>query len=232
MRTLASTHAVLRIDEGAFLSLTDPPAGYAAAAAQCHNIGVWPVLIGDERLAERDAMIASPIIMSDYPQVAPESPGDLFDAAEIDEILSLRILALSDAEKREMCRVDEQARRILERTEGLTHGQFLKMHGTLREAPGEDSEFFRATAPIEEVTAAGVTLGRGSRVRIRPRARADVMDIALAGRVAVIEAIERDAEDRIHVALVLDDDPGKDLGLLRQPGHRFFFGIDEIEPLP
>jgi hypothetical protein len=68
-------------------------------------------------------------------------------------------------------------------------------------------------------------------VRIRPKSRADIMDIALEGKAAVIEAIEHDAENRIHLALVLDDDPGKDLGFLRQPGHRFFFGLDEVEPL-
>ena len=72
---------------------------------------------------------------------------------------------------------------------------------------------------------------RCSRVRIRPKGRADVMDLALAGKTAVVETIECDAEDQIQLALVLEDDPGKDLGMLRQPGHRFFYGVDEIEPV-
>ena len=71
----------------------------------------------------------------------------------------------------------------------------------------------------------------GDRVRLRPRGRADIMDIALDGRTAVVESIERDYEDHIHVAVIVDDDPGKDLGAMRQPGHRFFFSLDDIEPV-
>jgi hypothetical protein len=72
-------------------------------------------------------------------------------------------------------------------------------------------------------------LHRGDRVRLRPRRRADIMDIALDGRTAVVESIERDYEDIVHVAVLVDDDPGKDLGALRQPGHRFFFSLEDIE---
>jgi hypothetical protein len=68
-------------------------------------------------------------------------------------------------------------------------------------------------------------------VIIRPKSRADIMDMALEGKIATIEAIEQDAESRIHLALVLDDDPGKDLGFMRQPGHRFFYSTDEVEPV-
>ena len=72
-------------------------------------------------------------------------------------------------------------------------------------------------------------LHRGDHVRIRPRRRADIMDIALHGRTAVVDSIERDYEDVVHIAVLVDDDPGKDLGALRQPGHRFFFGLDDLE---
>ena len=176
-------------------------------------------------------MISSPIILYDYPKIAPESPGDLFDAAEIDEILTLRIMAMTDQEKREMRNVDEQARRILERTETLPEEHLLKMHGVLRGVHSVDEDFFNPATRIETVSVEGVQLQAGSRVRIRPKGRADVMDLALAGKMAVIEALECDAEDRIQLALVLEDDPGKDLGMLRQPGHRFFYGVDEIEPI-
>jgi hypothetical protein len=71
----------------------------------------------------------------------------------------------------------------------------------------------------------------GDRVRIQPRKQADIMDIALRGRTAVVESIERDYEDVGHVALLVDDDPGRDLGAMRQPGHRFFFALDDIERL-
>jgi hypothetical protein len=71
----------------------------------------------------------------------------------------------------------------------------------------------------------------GDRVRLAPDGRADIMDIALAGRAATIEAIEQDFEGRVYLAVTVDDDPGKDLGLLRQPGHRFFFRAEEVEPL-
>ena len=230
-RTFASTHTILRVEGGDFLSLIDPPAPQAASAAACSNIGTWPVLVGEEEKKDRDAMISSPIILYDYPKIAPESPGDLFDAAEIDEILTLRIMAMTDQEKLEMRHVDEQARRILERTETLPEDHLLKMHGVLRDVRSLNEDFFNPAARIETVSVAGVQLRAGSRVRIRPKNRADVMDLALTGKTAVIEALECDAEDRIQLALVLDDDPGRDLGMMRQPGHRFFYGVDEIEPV-
>jgi hypothetical protein len=86
-------------------------------------------------------------------------------------------------------------------------------------------------APCESVNVAGVELKAGDRVRLRPRAGGDIFDLALAGQVAVIEAIEQDYEGKIHLAVVLEDDPGRDMGMLRQPGHRFFFSPEEAEPL-
>ncbi len=117
MHSLASAHAVLQIRDGEFVSQIDPPEEFREAAAACQNTGVWPVLVGDS--GARDTMLGSPIILYDYPQVAPESKGDLFDSTEIDEILTLRILTLTDAEKEEMRRTDERARRILERLESV-----------------------------------------------------------------------------------------------------------------
>jgi hydrogenase maturation protease len=95
----------------------------------------------------------------------------------------------------------------------------------------EFDDFFGASTRLKGVTVAGAFLEPGVRVRLRPRAKADIMDLVLSGQTAIIEAVEEDAERRIHLALVLEDDPGKDLGLARQPGHRFFFGVDEVEPL-
>jgi hydrogenase maturation protease len=88
------------------------------------------VLVGEP--GQRDTPLASPIILYDYPQIAPESAGDLFDGTEIDEILSLRILTLTDEEKQEIRESDERARQILERTESMPAEQFMKLHGAVR----------------------------------------------------------------------------------------------------
>ena len=127
---MLSTHTILSLHGGEFISLMDPPAEYRDAAADCRNIGTWPVLAG--AAGERDAMLSSPIILYDYPQVAPESPGDLFDGTEIDEILTLRIMTLSDEEKAEIRAGGERAREVLERSEALPPEQFMKLHGALR----------------------------------------------------------------------------------------------------
>ena len=84
---------------------------------------------------------------------------------------------------------------------------------------------------LESVTIFGVEVKTGSRVRLWPQKTADIMDMALKGKVAIVEAIERDFDDHVHLAVVLEDDPGRDLGMLRQPGHRFFFSPEEVEPL-
>ncbi len=130
LQALIATHIVAEISDGAFVSLMDPPEQYRDAAARCSNLGVWPVLAGDE--GSRGCMLISPIILYDYPRVAPQSPGDLFDGAEIDEILTLRIMTMTDEEKAEMRNTDERARRILERTESLAPEDLMKLHGVLR----------------------------------------------------------------------------------------------------
>lgn len=129
-RTLCSTHTELDAEGGAFVSLTDPPAWLGRAAKRCENVGTWPVLVGDERA--RDRLLSSPIVLSDYPQVAPESPGDLFDGGEIDQLLILNLLALTDAEKDEVRASDPRARDLLERCESLTPEQLMRLHGRVR----------------------------------------------------------------------------------------------------
>ena len=130
VQSLVSAHTILELHDGEFVSLVDPPEEYRNFAQACQNIGTWPVLVGEA--GQRDTMLSSPIILYDYPQIAPESPGDLFDGAEIDEILSLRIMTMTDEEKAEMRQSDERARRILERTESLPDEQLMKLHGALR----------------------------------------------------------------------------------------------------
>ncbi len=130
MYSLVSVHTILVSEGGQFVSLLDPPQEWQTLAGECRNVGTWPVLVGD--VGDRNTVLSSPIILYDYPQIAPESPGSLFDGTEIDEILSLRILAMTDEEKREMRHSDERARQILERTENMPPEQFMKLHGALR----------------------------------------------------------------------------------------------------
>jgi hypothetical protein len=128
--SLLSAHVVLGATSGHFVSLLEPPADLRDVVAQCRNVGTWPVLVG--AAGEQDTILSSPIILYDYPEIAPESAGDLFDGTEIDEILSLRIMTLTDDEKLEMRQSDDRARQILERTEALPPEQFMKLHGVVR----------------------------------------------------------------------------------------------------
>jgi hypothetical protein len=209
---MLSVHTLLGVLDGTFVSLLDPSEEYRAAAAACQNVGTWPVLAGRE--GERQLMLSSPIILYDYPQIAPESVGDFFDGTEIDEMLTLRVLTLSEDEKRELRAGDDHAREILDRTEGLPPEQVAKMHGAIRGLRKARLEF-----------------RQGDRVRLRPRKKADIFDIALEGKIAIVESVERDFEDRVHLAVTVEDDPGRDFGIARQIGHRFFFSPEEVELL-
>jgi hypothetical protein len=128
--SFVSAHLLLGISGGEFVSLLDPDPAYREAVAACCNTGVFPVLVGEE--PDRGMMFCSPIILYDYPKIAPESEGDFFDGTEMDEMLTLRVLTLTDAEKQEMRNGDPRARKILERTEGLTSDALLKAHGVIR----------------------------------------------------------------------------------------------------
>jgi hypothetical protein len=216
-QSLCSAHLLFEIEGGQFHSLIDPPHEQLAAAALCHNVGCWPVLAGPK--GEQRAMLASPIILYDYPQIAPESAGDLFDGTEIDEILSLRIQTLTDAEKEEVRRTDPRAKALLDRTEGLSGEAMRQLHGAVRHL---DRKPVRAPVPGGEVRP-------GDRVRLKPRPRGDVFDLALAGKIATVASVEQDFEGRLHLAVTVDDDPGQDLGNQGKPGHRFFFSPDEVE---
>jgi hypothetical protein len=130
-QTLCSAHAVLRADGGAWVSATDPPEVLRADAEGCENVGLWPVLVGEP--GERGTLLASPIILCDHPEIAPESPGDLFDSGEIDQMLVLNILALTEQERRDMRDADPRARDILERTEALSDEEIMRLHGAVRE---------------------------------------------------------------------------------------------------
>jgi hypothetical protein len=210
-RALVSTHTLLGCRESQFVSLLEPAAGLEAHAASCRNQGCWPVLVDGA-----DTMLSSPIILYDHPSVAQQSAGDLFDATEIDEILTLRILTLAEAERREVMQADPRARALVERTEALREDELLALHGIVRDA-----------APPMAATRS--RFRPGDSVWVRPRPNGDVFDLALAGERATIASLEEDFEGRLHYVVTIDADPGRDLGLLGQPGHRFFFSEDELE---
>jgi hypothetical protein len=185
------------VEDGAFASLLDPPAELQESARACRNVKTWPVLVGED--GDRHTMLSSPIILYDYPQVAPESPGNLFEGTEIDQLLCLNILSLTEEEKEEMRASDLRAREILERSESLTPQDFMNLHGAIRvfrmlsneEARNPLFEGLEQPAP-QSVAVDGIEIRKGSRVRLHPRPGGDIMDIALAGKIAIIEAIEQD----------------------------------------
>jgi hypothetical protein len=326
-RALVAAHSLLGVDRGVFLSLLDPPEWAKPAAAACQNLHTWPVLIGEE--GRRDAMLSSPIILYDHPTIAPESPGDLFDATEIDEILTLRTMALTDAEKQEARATDERAAAIIDRVDAMPPELLERLHGAVRYLHGVEGTGSRpepgtgepgtrepgtpqpgprepttpalrppepgtpalrppgggpptgrvaddrtgsdrlstaggtwgdrlstaggtgsdrlSTAPelvpwwdpgadrtvspqTDGVVVAGVTVAKGSRVRLRPGLRrADAQDMFLAGRLASVEAVFLDVDGNRHLAVTLDEDPAADLQ--RWHGRYLYFSPDEVEPL-
>ena len=255
-RSLVAAHSLIGIDQGVFLSLFDPPEWAKPAAEACQNLHTWPVLIGDE--GRRDAMLSSPIILYDHPTIAPESPGDLFDATEIDEILTLRTMALTEDEKREARATDERAAAIIDRVDSMPPELLERLHGAVRylrraEGSGEpqggapvnregaeqeeepelvpwwDPGADRTVSPeTDGVVVAGVTVAKGSRVRLRPGQRADAQDMFLAGRLATVEAVFVDVDGNRHLAVTLDEDPAADLQ--RWHGRFLYFSPDEVEP--
>ena len=127
---LIAAHLLIQVPGGAFLSMTDPPEWAAAAVRECENISTWPVLAGPPDC--RDLMLSSPVILYDHPEIAPESAGDLFDATEIDEILTLRTLALTDDEKRAARATDPRAADLLDRLDDMPAEMFERLHGAIR----------------------------------------------------------------------------------------------------
>jgi len=127
---LVAAHTIISVSGGEFISMTDPPIWAQPAVAQCQNLGGWPVLADPG--GSRQVMLSSPIILYDHPELAAESPGELYDGTEIDEILTLRTLALSDAEKLEARATDPRAAALLDRVESMDAEAMARLHGTIR----------------------------------------------------------------------------------------------------
>jgi hypothetical protein len=240
-RALVATHTLVGLDDGAFLSLLDPPEWAAGAAKSCVNVHTFPVLAGGP--GTRHVVLSSPIILYDHVQVAPESPGDLHDATEIDEILSLRTMTLTDEEKREARATDPRAAEIIDRVDAMPPELLDRLHGAIRslrqpaaEEQGDQIPWWHPAAEAgvdperDEVVVGGVRLSKGSRVRLRPRRRGtDVHDMFLAGRTATVARVLLDVDGSRYVAVTVDDDPAAELH--EWYGRFFQFSPDEVEPL-
>jgi hydrogenase maturation protease len=229
MRTFAATHAILNTEGAEFISMTNPPADSAPFINSCENIGAWPVLIDGEENRQRDTMLASSVLLPDYPQVSPESRADALNADELDEAIELREMSIAAAEKREIGEDNSSDCRCGTIRSLLPH-QIQKISGARRDwAAAED--FFVHPKPVASAVRNGVEIKAGDRVRIAPPNHSDVLDLMLAGRIVTVESLEQDAEQRIQLSVALLDKPGHDTSLLRQSEHRFMYGLDEIEPL-
>ena len=257
-RALISAHVVVQVSGGAFVSMVDPPRWAAEYVAQCENVGVWPVLAGPAD--RRDLLLGSPIILYDHAEVAPESPGALFDSTEIDEILTLRTLALTDAEKSEARATDPRAAAVIDRVEGLSPELMDRLHGAIRyleaatgtrpepdpyNIPAHDAldlpdeltvpwwnpEADSSVSPeTDQILIGGIAVSRGSAVLMKPGARrADAQDLFLAGRPALVEAVLKDVDGNVHLAVSPQDDPDADLR--GQHGRFLYFAPDEVEPI-
>jgi hypothetical protein len=246
---LVAAHMIIGVHDGAFISMTDPPEWASPEVQACENIGCWPVLAGAD--GGRQVMLSTPIILYDHPELAPESPGELYDGTEIDEILSLRTLALSDAEKEEARATDPRAAALIDRVEALDAAEFSRMHGTIRSprsvpgfsgpGPGEPAAYDSAvpwwdpaadasvSPDTDAITVAGRRIARGSVVTLRPGIRrSDAQDMFLDGRAARVEAVLLDVDDTAYLAVSLTDDPDQDLRVAH--GRFLYFSPDEVEP--
>ncbi len=260
--SLIGAHLVLEADGADFVSLLEPPDEAAEAAARCSQRRCWPVLAGAP--GATDIVLGAPIILYDHPEVAEQSPGALFDGTEIDEILTLRVMTMTEAEKAEARATDPLARAIIDRCDGMSDADLQQLHGILRDphaaalveavetpiadlrsadlrdaepptfgtgdVPWWDPEADADVAPgTDAVVIDGVSVARGSLVRVHPSRRADAQDLFFAGQVARVTAVLSDVDGDVHVALVLVDDPAADMH--DWYGRYFYFAPDELEPL-
>jgi hypothetical protein len=241
-RSLVAVHTLLAAHDATFVSLLDPPDSARDAVAGCTNDGTFPVLSGDAGDAE--VVLSSPIILYDHPAVAPESAGDFCDATEIDEILALRVLTLTDEEKAEARGTDRRAAAIVDRCDDMPPEVWERLHGAVRsigpvvtlEEPGPvalpwwEPGVDASVDPWTDTTwVGGVEVGKGTSVRRNPSRRADAHDLFLAGRTAKVAGVFKDVDGAEHLAVTLDDDPAADL--LQWQGRYLFFHPDEVEVL-
>jgi hypothetical protein len=220
-RSLISTHPVLRVAGGRFVSALERP---------CASANTFPVLVGDAD----DVMLGAAIILPDHPQIAPESRGGLFDSTEIEEALLLHVQVLSDDERAEIERHDPAVREMIARAAAATPADIVALHGRVtvrdpetREPPSEPPGLLDPRAGETAVQVEGKSFRQGGKVVIRPGADADLEARMLSGRTATIERIFTDYDGRTHLGLTIDGDPGQEL--MRDTGRYRYFFAPEVE---
>jgi hypothetical protein len=242
-KSLIGTHVIAEVVGGEFISLLDPPDHAAAAAADCRQHRCFPVLAGPPD--DAGLLLISPIILYDHPEIAEQSEGALYDSTEIDEILTLRVMTMTDEEKAQARATDPLAAQIIDRCDAMSPEAMQRLHGVLRDPHlGEptlipevpdgvewwDPLADNAVRPdIDAVLVNGVPVSRGSRVRLHPSRRADAQDLFFSGKTARVTSVHEDVDGNQHVAVVVDDDPAADLH--DWYGRYLYFAPDEVEPL-
>jgi hypothetical protein len=223
-RSLISTHPLLTVDGGTFISPLEPP------AVESPSVNTFPVLADPQ-----DAVIlGAAIVLPDHPQIAPESRGSLFDGTEIEEALLLHVQALSDEERAAIGEQDEAVREMVDRAAAATPQDIGRLHGRIRlrdpqtdEPPSEPPGLPDPRAGEDHVDLDGQTFRRGGTVRIVPAADSDFHARLLDGRTATVERIFTDYDGKVHFGLTVDGDPGQDL--MRETGRYVFFFSHELE---
>lgn len=218
--SFVGTHVLLSATGTDVVPLLDGPDWAREDAQACVQHRCWPVLVADD--AGRDGVLVAPIVLGDHPVVAPESAGDLFDATEIDEILTLRVMTLTDDERAAARGTDPRAAAILARCDALSDAARARLHGARRDDDGHPG--------TGSVTIRGTRVGTGSRVLLRPSRRADAQDMFLAGLTAVVARVCVDLDGRTHLAVTLEGDPAAEL--YGTTGRFYYFAPEELEPLP
>jgi len=241
-RSLIGAHAIVTVRDGSFVSLLEPPDAAAGPVARVAHHRCFPVLAGTR--GETDMVLISPIILYDYPEVAAQSDGALFDSTEIDEILTLRVMAMTDEEKAQARATDPLAAQIVDRCDAMTPEAMQRLHGTFRDprldpglipevpegVPWWDPEADASVRPdVDAVSVNGVRVAKGSAVRLHPSRRADAQDLFFDGRTARVASVHADVDGNTHVGVVIDDDPAADLH--DWYGRYLYFAPDELEPL-
>jgi hypothetical protein len=244
-RSMIGTHIIAEVVGGQFVSLLEPPPHATDAVSRCSQHRCFPVLAGP--VGTEDILLVSPIILYDHPEVAEQSSTALYDCTEIDEILTLRVMTMTDEEKAQARATDPRAARIIDQCDAMSPEAMARLHGVLRdphalgisagllpEVP-EGVDWWdpladNAVRPeVDAVLVNGVRVARGSRVRLRPRRNADAQDIFVAGRTARVTSVHEDVEGNKHVGVVVDDDPAADLH--DWYGRYLYFSPDEVEPV-
>ena len=237
-RSFIGAHLLVAAEDAEFLSVIDPPDVAKEAAGRCAQHRCWPVLAGLQ--GQTDLVLGLPIILYDYPEVAPQSTGALFDSTEIDEILTLRVMTLTDEEKAQARATDAHAAAIIDRCEQMSPQEMQALHGILRDPhagtsalTGDDWWAAEAAAVVspetDTVLIQGAVVARGSLVRLHPSRRADAQDLFFAGQTARVSAVNVDLDGATHVAVTLLDDPAAEMH--DWYGRYLYFAPDELEPL-